>query len=114
MLAGRRPSENKTFHRRKTMRRMLEFLALASIAIFALTGCISRTQYYARVPPSAPIGIDPIGGLPLFFWVDPGWNRGSRGSGVERAAGPRGDRGREARGRSGCEEQCSRRLDPVA
>jgi hypothetical protein len=53
------------------MRRRFGFLALSSIAIFALTGCISLTQYYARVPATAPIGIDPIGGFALFYWVDP-------------------------------------------
>lgn len=56
------------------MPRELGILPLSSIAIFALTGCISLTQYYARVPPTAPIGIDPIGGYALFFWVDPDGN----------------------------------------
>ena len=53
------------------MRRRLGILFLSSIAIFALTGCISLTQYYARVPATTPIAVDPIGGFALFFWVDP-------------------------------------------
>jgi hypothetical protein len=53
------------------MQRGLGIVTLSSIAIFALTGCISLTQYYARVPSTTPIGVDPIGGFALFFWVDP-------------------------------------------
>jgi hypothetical protein len=44
------------------MQRGLGIVTLSSIAIFALTGCISLTQYYARVPATTPIAVDPIGG----------------------------------------------------
>jgi hypothetical protein len=46
---------------------------MALLAALAATGCtnVSLKQYYVRVPLSAPIAIDPIGGYMLLYWVDP-------------------------------------------
>jgi hypothetical protein len=38
----------------------------------AFTGCsnVSLKQFYARVDPTVPIDVDPIGGFMLLYWVD--------------------------------------------
>jgi hypothetical protein len=49
-------------------------IAVLAVALAAVTGCsnVSLKQYYARVPPTVPIDIDPIGGYMLLYWVDSG------------------------------------------
>ena len=39
-------------------------IAVLAVALAAVTGCsnVSLKEYYARVPPTTPIDIDPIGG----------------------------------------------------
>jgi hypothetical protein len=43
-------------------------------ALLTMTGCstVSLKQFYARVDPTTPIDIDPIGGFMLLYWVDTG------------------------------------------
>jgi hypothetical protein len=47
-------------------------IAVVSAALLAMTGCsnVSLKQFYARVPPTAQIDIDPMGGFMLLYWVD--------------------------------------------
>jgi hypothetical protein len=47
-------------------------IAALAVTLAAATGCsnVSLKQYYARVPPTVPIDIDPIGGYMLLYWVD--------------------------------------------
>ena len=63
--------------------------ALLSFALLAAAGCsnVSLQQYYVRAPPGAPIGIDPIGGYMLLYWVD------ARGTACHGAPGSSGQPG---------------------
>jgi hypothetical protein len=43
-----------------------------SVVLSASPGCtfVSFQQYYARVGPTVPIDVDPIGGYMLLYWID--------------------------------------------
>src|SRR5512132_4396289 len=47
-------------------------VAILSVVASTLTGCsfVSLQQFYARVDPSVPIDVDPIGGYMLLYWID--------------------------------------------
>ena len=54
------------------MRQILGVIAALSALLSGLSGCsfVSLQQYYARVGPSVPIDVDPIGGYMLLYWID--------------------------------------------
>ena len=54
------------------MRQILGVIAALSALLSGLPGCsfVSLQQYYARVGPSVPIDVDPIGGYMLLYWID--------------------------------------------
>ena len=45
-------------------------VAMLLPVLLASTGCVSLGKYYARVDPAVPIGIDPVGGFVLLYWID--------------------------------------------
>ena len=54
------------------MRRVLHAIAALSLVLAGVSGCtfVSLQQYYARVGPTVPIDVDPIGGYMLLYWID--------------------------------------------
>src|SRR6202171_2042966 len=62
----------KPMRRESSVQASIGAIAVLAVALVAATGCsnVSLKQYYARVPPTAPIDIDPIGGYMLLYWVD--------------------------------------------
>src|SRR6266567_3672336 len=63
---------DKPMRREASVHASVGAIAVLAVALAAMTGCsnVSLKQYYARVPPTAPIDIDPIGGYMLLYWVD--------------------------------------------
>jgi hypothetical protein len=45
-------------------------VATLLLMLLALSGCVSLQKYYARVDAAVAIGIDPIGGFVLLYWID--------------------------------------------
>ncbi len=54
------------------MQRSLKYIPALVTTLMAFTGCtnVSLKQFYARVEPTVQIGVDPIGGFMLLYWVD--------------------------------------------
>lgn len=52
------------------MQRVAHDMALLLIALAPLTGCVWLGRFYEGTDPKTPIGLDPIGGFVLFYWVD--------------------------------------------